>query len=277
MKILELKSKAFISRLYHLIFYLKSAVSLCSLKVTRRYLPYRGSNVPLMRGWVINESLFRASVKNLEELINPYTHEFRWFIGKVYNGAFGSVDIELYYSMIRKYKPKLIIEIGSGCSTHFAMDALRKNRKGRFISIDPQPTRSLPKEVKQIRSKVEEVRLDFFEQLRKNDILFFDSSHTTKEAEYHIKKILPKLKEGVIIHHHDFLYPYAIYYQNDPKVFGEPDVLLNFYRHYPTAYKILICASYVRDRYPEVINKVIKSYHWDPSRLPASLWVRKIK
>lgn len=275
-KLIKFWKKTIVSRIYHPFYYLKMALELYVLKLTRKYLPYRGLNVPLMSEHSRYRSLFKDSTPNLEALIKPYAREFNWFIGKIYNGAFGSVDIEIYYSMIRKYKPRLIIEVGSGFSTHFAMDALKKNRKGRFISIDPQPTRSLPKEVEHLRTKVEDVNLKIFERLNKNDILFFDSSHTTREAQYHLEKILPRLRRGVIIHHHDFMYPYAIYHLDNKKMFGEADVLLSFYGRFRKVYKVIICASYMRDKYPELITKLIKSYHWYPTRLPASLWVRKM-
>lgn len=177
--------------------------------------------------------------------------------------------------MVRKHQPGLIIEIGSGHSTHFAMDALHRNQRGRIISIDPEPRRSLPASVDHIQSKVEAVNLDLFDSLQANDILFIDSSHTTDEARYHCAAILPRLQPGVVIHHHDVTYPYNIYFYNDPQAYAEPDVLYDFYQAHQQSFEILVGDAYVRYRAPEVINRLIPSYAWNPSRIPGSLWARK--
>ena len=81
--------------------------------------------------------------------------------------------------------------------------------------------------------------------------------------------------QGVVIHHHDFTFPYDIYYGDDPLEFAEPDVLLDFYAARIDAFEILVCASYVRYVDPQLVNRLIKSYRWNKRRVPASLWVRK--
>lgn len=236
---------------------------------------YQADRGALMDKFSEYESLFEPSTENFKAIVTPYISEFRWSTGRIYNGAFGSIDAELYYSVIRRYKPNLIIEIGSGHSTHFAADALKENQTGQIISIDPEPRRTLPLSVDHIRAKVQNVRANIFADLRENGILFIDSSHSTDEARYHCKQILPKLRKGVIIHHHDFTFPYAIYYGDNPAVFGEPDVLLDFYTTHKDSFEVLICASYVRFRNPALVNQLIRSYRWNPLRIPGSLWVRK--
>lgn len=238
---------------------------------------YRADVALLMENRFQYEALFKDSEKNFEAIVASRLSEFKWFIGTVYNVFFEPVDIELLYSVIRQYKPSLIIEIGSGHSTFFAMDAIKKNKAGHIISIDPQPYRRLPIQVEHIQSKVEDVDINIFKKLAVNDVLFIDSSHTAEEARYHVKKILPTLKKGVIVHHHDILYPYAIYYKNDPAMFGEPDVVLDFYCRNTELYEIIVCASYVRYKNLELIRRLIKSYSWNPTRIPSSLWARKIK
>lgn len=238
---------------------------------------YREDKSSLMDNFSRYELLFRDSEKNFETIVAPYTSEFKKFICSIYNGTFESVDAELYYSIIRKYRPDRIIEIGSGHSTLFAINALRVNGKGEIIVIDPGPRRIPPKGIAYIQSKVEEVNVNLFKGLSKNDILFIDSSHTTEEAKYHTEEILPNLKEGVLIHHHDFRYPYAVYYQNEATKFGEPDVLLDYYLENRTLYEIMVCASYVRYKNPDIIKWLLRSYHLYPTRLPGSLWVRKIR
>lgn len=231
--------------------------------------------LPVLDNYREYENLFGKAEDNFKEIVTPFITEFRWLIGRIYNGTFESVDVEVYYSIIRKYQPKLIIEIGSGHSTCFALDAIKRNKRGSIISITLEPRRKLPQSVKCIRSKVEEVGIDIFEQLSENDILFIDSSHTTAEAIYHTEKILPILNSGVIIHHHDILYPYNVYYMNDSKIFAEPDVILNFYLENTDTYKIVTSTSYVPYRNLELVKRLVESFNWDLKRRPGSLWVRK--
>jgi hypothetical protein len=258
------------------LYYMRRTVQTYREWLFKSYSPkYQVDEAPLMKSFCQYESLFESSADNFKEIVTQYVSEFRWSVGRIYNGSFVSIDPELYYSVIRHYRPGLIIEVGSGHSTHFAADALRMNRGGRIISIDPEPRTSLPQTVNHMRAKVEDVSTDMFADLQENDILFIDSSHTAEEAHYHCRQILPRLGKGAIIHHHDFTFPYEIYYGDDPLVFGEPDVLLDFYAANRDAFEVLVCASYVRFLAPQLVRRLITSYRWNPRRIPGSLWVRK--
>ena len=132
------------------------------------------------------------------------------------NNFFEAGDAEIYYQMIRHFKPNKIIEIGSGHSSLIAKEAIRNNKeidnfKSELICIEPYENKWLEeKDIKVIRQKVEEVDVGFFTELNKNDILFIDSSHVIKPQGDIIKiflEILPKLKTGVIIHIHDIFSP----------------------------------------------------------------------
>ncbi|HEY5600465.1 MAG TPA: class I SAM-dependent methyltransferase [Patescibacteria group bacterium] len=213
------------------------------------------------------EALFQNSLQNFSLIVKNFKNEFNFPLGFVYNGQFESVDFEIYYSVIRKYKPDLIIEIGSGHSTHLAVKALKKNRKGKVIVIDPSPQRDLP-EVDHIKGKVENADLKIFRQLKKNDILFIDSSHTAKEANYHIKKILPNLKSGVLVHHHDIFYPYKAKY-------GEEKVILNYYSK-SNIYVVLLGSSWMHYYAREKILKLVPSFKYNLNRTSGSVWTFKI-
>ena len=131
------------------------------------------------------------------------------------NSAFDNLDAVIYYSIIRHFNPKLIIEIGSGWSTKIAAQACLKNKQTQLISIEPYPQKHLqdgfPGFSKLIPKKVENVNQKIFSKLSKNDILFIDSSHTIKtggDVVCEFLEILPQLKKGVIIHIHDIFFPY---------------------------------------------------------------------
>lgn len=223
------------------------------------------------------EQLFRDSEQNFAEIVAPYVSEFRWSLGEIYNEFFESVDAELYYAVVRRFRPKLIIEVGSGNSTSFARDATAANGMGRIISIDPEPRRALPEGVEHVASRVQDVDPALFSDLAADDVLFIDSSHTTEEARFHTERILPSLSRGVVVHHHDILLPYLRYHMDDASTFGEPDVLLDFYLRHQDRYRVLVSTSYVRYRDPELLGRLIRSYRWHRARVPGSLWTTKIR
>jgi hypothetical protein len=58
---------------------------------------------------------------------------------------------------------------------------------------------------------VQEVNLEQFGALQKDDILFIDSSHVVKigsDVSYLIGEVLPCLNSGVVIHFHDIFWPF---------------------------------------------------------------------
>jgi len=153
-------------------------------------------------------------IKNLRKF--NYQKELDKLGFNINNNFFEAGDAEIYYQMIRHFKPNKIIEIGSGHSSLIAKEAIRNNKeidnfKSELICIEPYENKWLEeKDIKVIRQKVEEVDVGFFTELNKNDILFIDSSHVIKPQGDIIKiflEILPKLKTGVIVHIHDIFSP----------------------------------------------------------------------
>lgn len=130
------------------------------------------------------------------------------------NDYFSGFDAAIYYSLIRRLKPKQIIEIGGGYSTRIAAKALRANQTGSLTCIEPYPEERLSHadlKVEVITKRVEQIDIDFFSCLEPNDILFIDSSHTVKfgsDVCYEFLEILPRLAPGVWVHVHDIFFPY---------------------------------------------------------------------
>lgn len=157
------------------------------------------------------DCFYRAFYKDIKE--NP--ESMRW---KDRNGYFDECDAALLYSMFLKYKPERYVEIGSGYSTAIALDARDKYFKDRLkIScIEPYPERLIKNlrqknEVKINVEYVQETDMDIFDGLESGDVLFIDSSHVAKpggDVLFEYFEILPRLKEGVIIHIHDIFYPF---------------------------------------------------------------------
>jgi len=140
----------------------------------------------------------------------------------VENGYFSIIDAIVYFNMIQKYRPKKIIEIGSGFSSAIALDANEaiRNNQMKCTFIEPYPERlySLLSEkdksrenIQIIECKLQDVDLSIFKELTRGDILFIDSTHVSKfnsDVNYILFQILPSLQKGVLIHFHDIFYPF---------------------------------------------------------------------
>ncbi len=62
-----------------------------------------------------------------------------------------------------------------------------------------------------LNQKVQDVSLEVFERLEKNDILFIDSSHVSKtgsDVNHYLFQSVPRLRSGVLLHIHDILFPF---------------------------------------------------------------------
>lgn len=134
------------------------------------------------------------------------------------NGFFEAGDAEYLYNIIRLFKPKNIIEIGSGYSTLMAINAIKENsfRDNSYfcnhICIEPYEKHYLlqTKSNQLLKEKVEDVNIDIFLKLQCNDILFIDSSHIIRpqgDVLLEYLEILPILRSGVLVHIHDIFTP----------------------------------------------------------------------
>ena len=135
------------------------------------------------------------------------------------NGWFSKGCAHALYFMMNCLQPKRIIEVGSGFSTAVMMDTNQSCMGSRIeiTCIEPNPHRleRLRKGTDELcvyKEELQDISVDFFETLQKDDILFIDSSHVSKfdsDVNYIFFKILPVLKKGVFIHFHDIFYPFT--------------------------------------------------------------------
>lgn len=210
----------------------------------------------------------------------------------VKNGTFGSVDGEILYCMIRHFRPKRIIEIGSGNSTFLSAFAIQINKEEdpkyvcEFTVIEPYPNKllqdGLPNLSELIEDSVENVPLSFFKRLNENDILFIDSSHVLNiggDVQFEYNEILPRLNDGVFIHIHDIFLPFE--YPEDwvrkEHLFWTEQYLLQAFLTYNNAFKIIWAGQYMHRTNPELLEQIFKSYNQKRTQIgPGSFWIRKI-
>jgi len=137
------------------------------------------------------------------------------------NAYFGHADAIFLYSMIRKFSPRRIVEVGSGWSSAVMLDTneLFMDNKIELTFVEPYPDRLnslLSEEDKSacriIQQEVQSVSPDtFLESLDAGDLLFIDSSHVSKagsDVNYLLFSILSRLRRGVLVHVHDIFWPF---------------------------------------------------------------------
>jgi Methyltransferase domain len=205
------------------------------------------------------------------------------------NGAFYRYsDVVMLYSMMRHFQPSKIIEVGSGYSSAVILDTneLFLNSAASLTFIDPYITRLLSllkeedkKKCRIIQSIIQDIDPDTFRSLERNDILFIDSSHTSKvgsDLNYILFEILPVLKSGVIIHFHDIYYPFELpeHWVFEKKWFWNENYILRAYLTDNERYDIINFNSYLLHEYKS----------WLTDHMPVclmgsedtgSIWIRK--
>jgi predicted O-methyltransferase YrrM len=162
--------------------------------------------------WTANRDVIAAT-----PFKDQKSQENRYYYG---GGPYSYGDATTARAMIAHFKPKKVIEIGSGYSTACMLDAAdhAKLKKFHITCIEPYPTRlksvlrpdDIGSKVSLYEQGVQGMDLAMFEALEPNDILFIDSTHVLKtgsDVHYELFYIMPKLKKGVIVHFHDCRFP----------------------------------------------------------------------
>jgi hypothetical protein len=125
---------------------------------------------------------------------------------------FPRLDAAIAYSLVRRHRPDLIVEIGSGHSTRFLARAVQDGGLAtRILAVDPAPRAALcGLPVEWLAAAVPAVGHAPFEGLRAGDMLFVDSSHILmpgSDVDFVLNEILPLLPAGVFVHFHDVFLP----------------------------------------------------------------------
>ncbi len=198
-------------------------------------------------------------------------------------GAFSSGDAEYLYNMIRYFKPIKIIEIGSGNSTLMVRNAIEGNRKKstaydcEHICIESYEADWLEElGIKIIREKVENLKIDVFKSLQKNDILFIDSSHMIRpqgDVLYEYLEILPSLSKGVIVHIHDIFTPKDYLDEWFGEKFWNEQYLLEAFLSFNKDFRIIGATNYLSHKYNELFSEKCPVYKIQKVREPSSFWI----
>ena len=202
------------------------------------------------------------------------------------NGLFTGCDALVLYAMLRHFKPARVIEVGSGFSSALMLDTSRRflQDKTHFTFIEPFSARlevlldgRRRDRCEIVKKRVQDVPLERFEALERNDVLFIDSSHVCKtgsDLNFLMFDVLPRISPGVIVHFHDILWPfeYPERWVLRLRWAWNEAYLLRAFLQYNGAFRILLFNGFLTHRFPAAFapQQTRMRMHAD-----SSLWLQK--
>ena len=255
--------------------------------IQARELRLLGAHEPLA-GVDIND----AGQVALVRAMIPYYAELPWGDAPGNGRRFGLLnvfysfsDAIFLYGVMRHFRPRRVIEVGSGHSSCAMLDTSEIFFGGAidFTFIEPFPGSFLsmlkPEDrpaLKLLEAPVQDVPLATFDALQANDILFVDSSHVSKfgsDLNHILFDVLPRLAPGVIVHFHDVYYPFE--YPREVLYSGiawNEAYLLRAFLQYNTAFEILLFTTYVESAHQALVYEAMPLCRRNPG---GSLWLRR--
>jgi hypothetical protein len=200
------------------------------------------------------------------------------------NGMFPALDAQFLFAALCHFRPRRVIEVGSGFSTLVMADANRRMLAGAcdITCIEPWPrdflVRGVPGVARVLAQRLEDVDPVTFDALDEGDLLFIDSSHVCKTgSDVHMLffDLLPRLKPGVIVHIHDIFlpdeYPKAWVF-DEGRNWNEQYVLHAFLMFNPE-WHVLWAAHFMQTRHADAVEAVFPRFQ---SLGPGgSFWMRR--
>jgi hypothetical protein len=202
------------------------------------------------------------------------------------NDQFGWLDARALFVLLRQWRPRRLIEVGSGYSSLLIADINRRwfDCAMTFICIEPYPPAFLKAPVpgisRLIASQVQSLSLAEFTALEAGDVLFIDSSHVSKtgsDVNFLYFDVLPHLQPGVRIHIHDVFLPhdYPREWVLEQKRSWNEQYLVRALLMYSSALRVEFGCAYAfhahRERVAAALGRPL-----DRAFGGASLWLKKI-
>ena len=203
------------------------------------------------------------------------------------NSQFSGLDARALFVLLREWRPKRMIEVGSGYSTLLSADVNRRFLGGamELTCIEPSPRpflvhgSGLVGVSRLIQERVDRVGLAPFLRLEAGDVLFIDSSHVAKtgsDVNFLIFEVLPRLAAGVRVHIHDIHLPHDYLKEwviTENRSWNEQYVVRALLM-YSRAFKILFGCSYAFHRMRDLVAQALA----DPRGIAysgGSLWIER--
>ena len=201
---------------------------------------------------------------------------------------FGPGDAEYLYNIIRRFKPRRIMEIGSGHSTLLAKLAIEANRRENAqyrcdqICVEPFEQPWLEQiGVTVYRMRIEELRPSVVDQLEANDILFIDSSHVIRpqgDLLHEYLTLLGRLKLGVLVHVHDVFTPrdYPEKWVLWDRRFWNEQYLLEAFLCFNYDFQVIGAVNWLWRNHRDRLGDACPVLLTRPEREPGSFWMMRV-
>jgi len=222
-------------------------------------------------------------------LDTPFTEEQspdnRYYYGARHYPSGDAITLRM---MINEYKPKRMVEIGSGFSSACTLDSA--DHAGltdfRLTCIEPYPDRLRSilrpedwERVTLIESPVQVVPASVVEALEPNDMLFIDSTHVLKtgsDVHYELFYLLPKVKPGVLVHFHDVRYPFEY---PDPFIFNRNNswteaYALRAFLMYNDKFRVVLWNSALADKFAKEMKSEFRAFM---RNFGSSIWLERLE
>jgi hypothetical protein len=201
------------------------------------------------------------------------------------NGFYNYSDAVFLATIMRHFKPKRFIEIGSGYSSALALDVndlfLAGDCSLSFVEPYPRVLRRLVDDRdlqgRLLECRAQDVPAALFAELKANDILFIDSTHVARpggDVNFLLFEVLPALATGVLVHIHDIRYPFEYPADWITKGIAWNEVyLLHAFLQFNRSFEIAIMNTYLEHTQPQ----------WFEANMPlcledtgGSIWLRRV-
>jgi predicted O-methyltransferase YrrM len=193
---------------------------------------------------------------------------------------FPRLDGAALYAIVRTGRPRRILEIGSGHSTRFIVQAVRDARLDCAVTcIDPQPRAELA-------GLPIDLHLQLFgpddaaraRELTAGDVLFVDSSHVAmpgSDVDLLLNLVLPQLAPGVLVHLHDIFLPDPYPAIWDWRGYNEQQAVAPLL--HGGGYAIRFASHYLATRHADrLASGVVGQLPLTPGCFETSLWLEKL-
>jgi predicted O-methyltransferase YrrM len=213
------------------------------------------------------------------EQLTPYFESFDWPQAQTperryysANDQFLTGDAAMLAAMIQHYRPRRIVEVGSGFSSAIMLDLSERSQlaETHLTFVEPYPDRlrkllrnADAQRCKLIEAKVQDCGQEVFSQLSAGDFLFIDSSHVSKagsDLNHLMFEVIPRLAPGVIVHFHDMFWPfeYPASWIKEGRAWNELYLVRAFLAH-NSAWQVMAFGSFLgvhcQERVPPAMAK----------------------
>ena len=192
---------------------------------------------------------------------------------------FPRLDAAAAYALVRRTRPRRIVEVGSGHSTRFLARAISDGGLPTSLTcIDPAPRASLGGLAADwLPHLVQDAPRSCFASLQPGDMVVIDSSHVLmpgSDVDHLLNQVLPLLPPGVIVHVHDVFLP-------DPypavwawRGYNEQSAIATLLQG--AAYELLFASHYVASRLRSQLERgALAALPLVGGAFESSLWLQK--